>query len=74
MDLCQVARLMAAMNDDRELIRLLCTRVGTIMGDSSVEALLWSDGLTTSQRLERLGIASAKIKALLEAASVLVAE
>jgi hypothetical protein len=62
----------AAMTDeDQDLIRQLCTRVGTIMEDASVVALSWSDAeaLSITDRVTALRRAARHIDVLLNAAA-----
>jgi hypothetical protein len=61
-------------DDDIALIRQICTRVGCIMEDSSVIALIWDDGLTLDARLAKLSVAANDIHALVAAARALVAK
>jgi hypothetical protein len=62
-------RLVSSMDDDdSQLIRQLCTRVGCIMEDTSVIALIWDDDITLDERLQQLSIAAADIQALVAAA------
>lgn len=49
-------------------IRRLCTRVGAIMEDASVVALIWDDGLDPATRLDQLAEAAARITTLIAAA------
>lgn len=61
------------MDDDEiDLIRKLCTKVGCLMEDASAAALNWSDGLPLQTRVEALSIASGQIEALVAAARALL--
>ena len=62
------------MDNDTKLIRQLCTRVGCIMEDASVVALIWDDNLALETRLQKLRKASADIQALVSAATALMTE
>ena len=62
------------MDHDTKLIRLLCTRVGCIMEDASVVALIWDDKASLEDRLKMLRKASADIQALVAAATALGTE
>jgi hypothetical protein len=58
-------------DDETALIRQLCTRIGCIMEDSSIVALIWDDGLTLDARLATLSAAAKNIHALVAAAQAL---
>ncbi len=59
-------------NDDIALFRQLCMRVGCIMEENSVIALIWEEGLSTDARLTKLSTASNDIHTLVAAARALV--
>lgn len=59
-------------DDDIALIRQLCTRVGCIMEDNSVIALIWNDGLAIDARLAKISSAANDINALVAAAGALI--
>lgn len=56
-----------------DIIRKLCTEIGSIMEDASVVALVWDDGdgLTTAARVQRLLDAHGEIGRLLDQAEKL---
>ena len=58
--------------EDIDLIRQLCTKVGCLMEDASNAALIWSDGRPLATRVDELSIASAQIDGLLTAARALL--
>ena len=68
------ARLRSGHEQRDQFNRELCTRLGCIMEDASVVALIWNDDLALEHRLQKLGKASADIHALLAAAAALMAE
>ena len=57
-----------------DLIRRLCTRIGAIMEDESLTALLWEDRerINIRDRLDRLEEAGRAISILAAAAKVLI--
>ena len=59
-------------DDDIVLARQLCTRVGCIMEDHNVIALIWDDGLSIDARLRKLSAAANNIQALVAAARALI--
>ena len=59
-------------DDDIALIRQLSTRVGCIMEDTSVVALIWEDGLALEARVAKLSVAANDIHALVAAARALM--
>jgi hypothetical protein len=61
-----------AMNDDTKLVRQLCTRIGCLMEDASVVALVWDDDFSLKTRVQTLEKASANIQALVAAATALM--
>ena len=65
-------RLVSAMDDDIALIRQLCTRVGCILEDTSIIALIWDDGLAIDARLAKILAAASDINALVAAAGALL--
>ena len=58
--------------DDIDLIKKLCTKIGCIMEDASAIALIWSDDIPVETRIEDLSIASTQINALAAAAQALL--
>jgi hypothetical protein len=63
----------AMADDTRDIIRQLCTRVGCLMEDSSVIALMWSedDELSPNERIGTLRRAVRDMVALLDAAEAI---
>ena len=67
-------RFVGSMDDDIKLIRQLCTRVGCILEDASVIALIWDDDTSPAVRLQKLRRASANIQALIAAATTMLTD
>lgn len=68
------SRVRVGMDDDIvDLIRALCTRVGMIMEDASVDALMMSAGdpETMNAKIKRLADAALEISAIINAARAL---
>lgn len=59
-------------DDDITLARQLCTRIGCMMEDTSIIALIWDDGLSIEARLAKLSAAGNDIQALVAAARTLI--
>jgi hypothetical protein len=70
---CAASHCFVSTMDDEDiaLIRQLCTRVGCLMEDTSVVALIWDDGVAIDARLAKLSAAANDIHALVAAAQAL---
>lgn len=72
---CIPARgFVAGMDNEKDLIRQLCTQAGCIMENASVVALIWDDDLALETRLRKLCKAAADIQMLIAAATALMIE